>query len=437
MRQVQSGSCRKIGFGVGLNEHLILEKTMNLRPLVLSAGLVVVAALTVSLSTASLKAAPIRVAEPLSPKSVQAALSHRLKRPAATQLAGQLRDWFGADELKGGAKPKVQELDVVWAIEIPATTVSVVSSTSDFRLPLKRLGDTNVWVAAVPLPAATGMRWNYLVDGKSVGGDFLEVYRTPVEATDLGNPKGRVTEMPVWNSTIFPDTQRHWWVYVPSQYSASKPACVMVFQDGGGYRDFVSRVFDNLIARGEMPITVGVFLDPGVGPNNRSNRSFEYDTLSDQYARFLLQEILPEVEKTTPLKHDAASRAIGGLSSGGICAWTVAWEKPEEFGKVVSWIGSFTNIASGATRREGGHNYEALIRKTPRKPIRVFLQDGSNDLDNDNGNWPLANQQMAKSLAFAGYDYKFVCGQGTHSPSHGRAIFPDTMRWLWRDYPKS
>ena len=150
-----------------------------------------------------------------------------------------------------------------------------------------------------------------------------------------------------------------------------------------------------------MPVTVGIFIDPGVLADGRTNRSFEYDTLSDQYARFLLEEILPEVEKTVTLRRDAASRAIAGTSSGGICAFTVAWERPNEFSKVLSWVGSFTNIASGKTLREGGHNYPAMIRKTPKKPIRVFLQDGANDLDNIHGNWPLANQQMAKSLAFA------------------------------------
>ncbi len=153
-----------------------------------------------------------------------------------------------------------------------------------------------------------------------------------------------------------------------------------------------------------MPVTVAVFINPGSGrgEDGRGQRSVEYDTLSDRYARFLLEEILPEVEKTVKLRHDPESRAIAGISSGGICAWTVAWERPDEFRKVLSWVGSFTNIASGKTRREGGHNYEALIRKTPRKPIRVFLQDGSNDLDNANGNWPLANQQMAKALAVRG-----------------------------------
>src|SRR4029453_14798953 len=136
----------------------------------------------------------------------------------------------------------------------------------------------------------------------------------------------------------------------------------MVFQDGSGVKDFVPTVFDNLIAKHDMPITVGVFINPGVFEGGRANRSFEYDTLSDQYARFLLEEILPEVEKTVKLRHDAASRAIAGISSGGICAFTVAWERPEQFSRVLSWVGSVTNIPRGATRREGGHNYPALIR---------------------------------------------------------------------------
>jgi enterochelin esterase family protein len=208
----------------------------------------------------------------------------------------------------------------------------------------------------------------------------------------------------------------------------------MVFQDGQSARNYVPVVFDNLIAKGEMPVTVGVFLAPGVRADGKPNRSFEYDTLSDQYARFLLEEILPEVGKTVKLRQDAASRAIGGISSGGICAFTVAWQRPDQFSKVLSWVGSFVNIASGSTLREGGHNYAALIRKTPRKPIRVFLQDGANDLDNQHGNWPLANQEMAKALAFAGYDYTFEYGQGFHSDRHGRAILPDSLRWLWRGY---
>jgi enterochelin esterase family protein len=208
----------------------------------------------------------------------------------------------------------------------------------------------------------------------------------------------------------------------------------MVFQDGQNAKNYIPTVFDNLIAKGDMPVTVGIFISPGTRADGRPNRSFEYDTLSDQCARFLLEEILPEVEKSYKLRRDAASRAIGGISSGGICAFTVAWERPNEFSKVLSWVGSFTNIASGPTLREGGHNYQAMIRKTPKKPIRVFLQDGENDLDNQHGSWPLANQTMAKSLAFAKYDFKFEWGHGFHSDRHGRAILPDSLRWLWSDY---
>jgi enterochelin esterase family protein len=209
----------------------------------------------------------------------------------------------------------------------------------------------------------------------------------------------------------------------------------MVFQDGGThYKDHVPPVFDNMIAAGDMPVTIGIFINPGVFADTTvSNRSFEYDTLSDQYSRFLLEEIIPEVEKSYSLRQDPESRAIGGLSSGGICSFTVAWQRPDQFRKVLSWIGSFTNIAAGPTLREGGHNYPALIRRVPKKPIRIFLQDGENDLNHQAGNWWLANLEMASSLEFAGYDFTTVWGKGFHSPLHGRAILPDSLRWLWRE----
>jgi enterochelin esterase family protein len=256
-----------------------------------------------------------------------------------------------------------------------------------------------------------------------------------------GVPRGDVIKMPPFtNSTIYPGTVRDWWIYVPKQYDASKPACLMVFQDGGGYaisngQYRVPVVFDNLIAKKEMPVTIGVFINPGnipasdPGQRGRSNRSFEYDSLGDLYARFLLQDIMPMVTNRYNITNDPEGRAIGGASSGGICAWTVAWERPDQFRKVLSHIGSFTNI-------RGGHNYPALIRKTEKKPIRVFLQDGRNDLDNLFGNWPLANQEMAAALKFMNYDYQFVLGEGTHSGKHGGAILPESLRWLWRDYNK-
>jgi enterochelin esterase family protein len=255
-----------------------------------------------------------------------------------------------------------------------------------------------------------------------------------------GVPKGTVTKH-TWESKVFPGTVRDYWVYRPAQYDPKKPACFMVFQDGGNYVNEKGQfrttiVFDNLIHKKEIPVMVGIFINPGVVPaanpktqKPRSNRSFEYDTLSDQYARFLEQEILPEVGKSVNLRNDAAGRAICGISSGGICAFTAAWERPDLFSKVLSHVGSFTNI-------RGGDVYPGMIRKTERKPIRVFLQDGDKDLDNLHGSWPLANQQMAAALKFAKYDYHFVMGTEGHNGKHGGAILPESLRWLWRDTPE-
>jgi len=381
-------------------------------------------------------------AAPLTPKSLQAALEAKPGGPDAERLAERIRKDFGGTEaLARGAAPKIDELLVAWALEVPqlppkAPAPRVVSDAVFFTMPLTQVGTSNLYAGVAQLAHGTAFTWHYEAGDRRMGGGQLEAYETHADSREQpGVPKGTVKQMPPWESKIFAGTKRDWWVYVPAQYRPETPAAVMVFQDGVVPKDFVPTVFDNLIAKKDMPVTVGIFIMPGINADGRPNRSFEYDTLSDQYARFLLDEILPEVEKTVKLRHDGASRAISGASSGGICAFTVAWERPNEFSKVLSWIGSFTNIASGKTVREGGHNYEALVRKTnPKKPIRVFLQDGENDLDNANGNWPLANQTLAKSLAFKGYDYRFEYGHGFHSNRHGRAILPDSLRWLWRGY---
>jgi enterochelin esterase-like enzyme len=252
-----------------------------------------------------------------------------------------------------------------------------------------------------------------------------------------GTPRGTITQHRWASERIFQGTARDYWLYVPQQYDGSRPACLMVFQDGG--RDYlgphiaVANVFDNLIHRGEMPVTLGLFVNPGdKGPGNplyggSDNRSVEYDSLGDQYARFLIEELLPAVAQQYSIVDDPAGRAICGISSGGICAFTVAWERPDAFGKVVSHCGSFANI-------RGGHAYPSLIRVSERRPIRVFLQTGARDLDCVFGNWPLANREMAAALAYREYDYQFVFGEGGHTLRHGGAIFPETMRWLWRYY---
>jgi enterochelin esterase-like enzyme len=229
-------------------------------------------------------------------------------------------------------------------------------------------------------------------------------------------------------------------VYVPAQYDASKPACVMIFQDGGGYiKDDggwrVPLVFDNLIQQKAMPVTIGIFINPGVlnalSPNqqNRFNRSYEYDGLGGRYAEFLVDEILPEVGKKLNLSKDPNDYGIAGSSSGGIAAFTAAWNPPDAFRRVLSFVGSYTNL-------RGGDIDPNLIRRTEPKPLRVFLQDGSKDLNIYAGSWYLANQSMAWALEFSGYESKFVVGTEAHNGKHGGAILPDALRWLWQDYPK-
>lgn len=272
-----------------------------------------------------------------------------------------------------------------------------------------------------------------------------------------GVPVGTIEKFTFKASKIFPGTERDYWVYVPKQYDPAKPAALMVFQDGGGYQSSNGSfrapvVMDNLIHKKAMPVAIGVFINPGSvppaepGQKGRSNRSYEYDSLGDAYARFLLEELLPEVEAKWKITRDPAGRCTVGISSGGIAAFTVAWERPDSFGKVISHIGSFTNI-------RGGHVYPALIRplakelpttateaekklREQRRALRIFLQDGSSDLDNLHGNWPLSNQEMFAALKFAKIDCDFVLGDGGHSGKQGGAILPDTMRWLWRDYAK-
>ena len=252
-------------------------------------------------------------------------------------------------------------------------------------------------------------------------------------------PHGKLEAMEPFESKIFTGTVRDWSIYIPAQLKPGEAAAVMVFQDGHDYANVKGRwrvpvVFDNLIARGEMPPTVAVFMNPGHDisaqkpqtPWKSSNRSLEYDSLGDRYARFLLEEILPEVSKKCQISGDPEMRAICGASSGGICAFTVAWERPEAFRKVLSTIGSFVNL-------RGGNAYPSLIRKTEPKPLRVYLADSSGDLDNAYGNWPLANKQMAAALSYMGYDVRFDFAEGFgHNSEHGSSIFPDALRWLWR-----
>ncbi len=261
----------------------------------------------------------------------------------------------------------------------------------------------------------------------------------PDSKPNPGVPQGEVTRHTLEGSRIFPGTWREYWTYVPRQYDPAKPACVFVCQDGLQYQ--APTVFDNLIHRGDMPVTIGVFVMHGrvrSGSTNsldRFNRSYEYDGLGDGYARFLLEELFPEVEKLATadgrplrLSTNANDRAIAGNSSGAICAFTAAWERPDAFRRVFSAIGTYVGL-------RGGNDYPGLIRLTEPKPMRVFLQDGSSDLNIYGGDWWVANQDMLSALTFAGYAVTNAWGDGAHDSKHATAVFPDAMRWLWKDWP--
>ena len=282
-----------------------------------------------------------------------------------------------------------------------------------------------------------------------------DVYKLgPDSMPQPGVPQGRIIGPETLPSRIFTNTTRHYWIYVPAQYQPSKPAALMIFQDGhaflntnGDYR--VPCVLDNLIYRRETPVTIAVFINPGRTPeqpessstnwgDSINNRRLEYNALDDKYAKLIVDELLPAITSRYNISKNPDDRAIGGASSGAICAFTVAWHRPDQFRKVISTIGSFTDIM-------GGHVYPDLIRQTERKPIRIFLQDGLNDNRgmrrsggsyNANRDWHAQNRKMVAALTEKGYDVNYCWGIGSHSNKHGGAMMPEMLRWLWRDYPR-
>jgi enterochelin esterase family protein len=288
-------------------------------------------------------------------------------------------------------------------------------------------------------------------------------YALPPEAYPKeGVPRGELKGPFLHKSLIIPNTVRQYWIFVPAQYTPTTPANLLVFQDGqratnpaGSLR--IPQVLENMIHQKDIPVTLGLFITPGntgdvypddLGMKNPNHRAQEYDAMNDRYTRMLLEELMPEVAKSYNFTDDPAKRAIGGTSSGAICAFTVAWNRPDQFQNVLSMIGSYVSIGyrpatDGKPMVPGGDLYPTLIRKTPIKPLTIFLQDGSNDLSNEHGNWFLANQQILSALEFANanadrrkvegprYRINHVWGDGTHSDSHGGAILPDMLRWIW------
>jgi len=276
----------------------------------------------------------------------------------------------------------------------------------------------------------------------------------PDSLAQEGVPKGEISGPFTLPSEVFAGTQHTYWLYVPAQYDSSTPASLMIFQDGQAFMapegDLrAQNVMDNLIYRREIPVMIGVFINPGRRPDQpepnprewgdrTTNRPEEYNALNDKYARVIVDELLPVLYKQYNISKDPDRHGIGGASSGAIAAFTVAWERPDHFRKVLSIVGSFTNL-------RGGHVYPELVRKSDKKPIRIFMQDGRNDNRgagrggnyDETRDWFVQNVRLMKALTEKGYEVNYAWGMNRHGQKMGGAIMPEMMRWLWRDHPVS
>jgi len=359
-----------------------------------------------------------------------------------------------------------------WCLQAPSGAKVSVVAEKGRRWPMVRLGEEPLWVWSEKFENFTSVHYRFDVNGTRLGGGrnsrfgFESYEWQPDSLKQDGVPRGKLVDMGRHvSSQYYPGAARQWWVYVPAQYAADDgpPAKLIVFNDGGGFTKGIGNVptvLDNLIHKQKIPVMIAVFLNPGMlpaksaGGSKRSNRGNEYDTCTPRFADFLDHEILPTVRHRYRISDDPWDHAICGSSSGASCAFTAAWHRNDLFRRVISFVGSYCDFrpigdypvskeASRAAASEFGpwktaHDYPALIRKTdPRRQIKVFLQDGENDLDNRLGNWFQNNVRMASALAYAGYEYKFVAGQGMHSKRHGMALLPDILVWLWNDPRRS
>ncbi len=363
------------------------------------------------------------------------------KSPQSAAFKEKLMAATKAEDRKAGKAWAGYLGDFVFAVDT-ASTPAFFWNEAPGPKPV-RLKGTDTWI--VSASGATGRSHNYYwqVSGEPL---LAAPLRLPndVPAFGLlsyekpGVPQGKVSERIVHTSKVYDGMTADYWIYVPAQYNAATPAALMVWQDGEKYtqRPGSSRlltVLDNLMHEKKMPVTIQVFISPGL-IGQRRMRSVEYDSVDDTYARYLRDEILKDVEAKYNIRKDGYSRAIAGESSGAICAFTVAWFHNEHFTRVLSRIGSYTSIQWKPWQKEGGNIYPFLVRKSDRKNIRVWMSDGANDLENNHGSWPLQNIALANSLKMKEYDHHFVFGNAQHNTQHGNAELPAALTWLWRGY---
>ena len=385
-----------------------------------------------------------------------------LAQQHSPQLQSAIESTFDAAKLKDGSAWLGHGSDFFFAVDAASAPSLIIDDAPGPAM--EALPGSSHWFAVAHIEDVGHLhQFNYLVNGAKFGGDLNMPAFGPLSYLEPGVPSGTLSEKLIHISKIYDGMKSEYWTYVPAQYDPNTPAAVMVFQDGGGYIDRhglnpTLNVIDNLISQKKIPVMICVFINPGdiAGSPDTATygsvkayadkwhrslkdamRSTLYDTVSDRYVRFLRDEVLAEVGAKYNLRKDAYSHAITGLSSGGICSFNAAWQMPDEFSRVISWIGSYESIQwkENASIPDGGQDYPDKILREMHRNLRVWLQDGSNDLENPNyGDWPMANIRMANALKTKGYDFHFSFGKGTHNSAHGAAEFPEEMIWLWRGY---
>ncbi len=358
-------------------------------------------------------------------------------RPSDPGLTAALTDALGAKAIQDGTAVMGQGPDFVWAVEAPSAPELWVD---DQRVgTLSRVGTGNLWFYKGTMRTGTSHLFYYMVDGRRMGGKNDIPAYGPESYAKPGVPQGKLSEKMVHTSKLYDGMKSDWWIYVPAQYDPAKAACVMVWHDGQGMANRNGdanslNVFDNLTAEGKIPVIIHVFIAPGkIG--DKAMRSILYDTVSDKYPTFLRDEIMPEVYAKYNIRRDGYSRAIAGNSSGGISSFNAAWFQNDQFTRVLMRIASFANLQQNHPGQfDGGNTYPYRVRREEKRNMRVWSQDGEEDLENPFGSWPANNLNMVNSLKFRDYDFHFSFGVGTHSGAQGNAELPESMTWLWRGY---
>jgi enterochelin esterase family protein len=387
-----------------------------------------------------------------------------LAKSKSPRLQDAITASFEAKALKEGTAWAGRGPDFFFAMEAATEPALVIDDAPGPKM--ESLAGSKLWYSVARIEAAGKLHaFHYQVDGKDFGGSLdLPVFGQQ-SYLQPGVPTGTLSPKIMRTSKIYDGMKSEYWIYVPAQYDAKTSAALMVFQDGGGYTDreggrLVLNVIDNLIAQKKIPVMICVFINPGDISESPGTPTYQYvkaysekwqrdlkdamrstlyDTVSDRYVRYLRDEILADVAAKYNIRKDAYSRAITGLSSGGICSFNAAWQMPDQFSRVISWIGSFAGIQwkEDPANPDGGQDYPEKILREPKRNIRVWLQDGSGDLEIRYGSWAQDNIRMANALKMSKFDFHFSFGKGTHNSAHGAAEFPAEMIWLWRDYDPS